>query len=57
MSSFVVSSLKKMKNEEVKKNDVMALHPRHIGNWVSLFALNLKFRTETHVFKYVMNGT
>jgi len=50
-----------MKNEEVKKkikkNDVMALHPRHIKNWVSLFALNLRFRTETHVFKYVMNGT
>ena len=20
----------------------MALHPRHIGNWVSLFALNFK---------------
>ena len=43
MSSFVVSSLKKNENEEVKnKNDVMALHPRHIENWVSLFALNLK---------------
>jgi hypothetical protein len=35
----------------------MALHPRHIGNWVSLFALNLKFRAETHVFKYVLIGT
>jgi hypothetical protein len=40
MSSFVVSSLKKKKKEI--KSDVMALHPRHIENWVSLFALNLK---------------
>ena len=56
MSSFVVSSLKKNKNKRIK-GDVMALHPRHIGNWVSLFALNLKFRTETHVFKYVLIGT
>jgi hypothetical protein len=33
-----------MKNEEIKKgkNDVMALHPRHIENRVSLFALNLE---------------
>jgi len=55
MSSFVVSSLKN-KNKRIK-GDVMALHPRHIENWVSLFALNLKFRTETHVFKYVLIGT
>ena len=48
--------MKKLK-KKIKKNDVMALHPRHIENWVSLFALNLRFRTETHVFKYVMNGT
>ena len=35
----------------------MALHPRHIEDRVSLFTLNLKFRTETHVFKYVLIGT
>ncbi len=56
MSSFVVSSLKKIK---VKKLKVMLwlYIPRHIENWVSLFTLNLKFRTETHVLKYVVNYT
>jgi hypothetical protein len=42
MSSFVVSSLKKIKIKKEIKSDVMALHPRHIENRVSLFALNLK---------------
>jgi hypothetical protein len=32
---------KKNKNEEIK-SDVMALHPRHIVNWVSLFVFKLK---------------
>jgi len=33
-----MKKLKKMR----KKNDVMALHPRHIEIQVSLFALNLE---------------
>ena len=58
MSSFVVSSLEKMKNEEVKKKWCYGFtSPAYwkLGKFVC-FKLEY-FRTETHVFKYVINGT